>query len=63
MKESGKVFCSGKNAFRKWATRVFTNKNGFVVIVATHPSRAKWDSEAADPTPFIKKILQERSII
>jgi len=48
---------------RKWATRVFTNKSGFLVVSLTHPSIVKWDSEAADPTPFIKKILQERNII
>jgi len=73
-KDAGKIVCSkvGANNLidifkeknkRKWATRAFNNKNGLVVIVATHPSRAKWDSEAADPTPFIKKILQERNII
>jgi len=48
---------------RKWATRAFVNNDGFLVFVTTHPSIAKWDTEAADPTPFIKKILQERNII
>jgi len=48
---------------RKWATRAFTNKSGFLVISLTHPSIVKWDSEVADPTPFVKKVLQERNII
>jgi len=72
--DAGKIVCdkTGANDLigvfkeknkRKWATRAFANKNGFVVIVATHPSIADWHSEAADPTPFIKKIFQERNII
>jgi len=41
----------------------YENEDGFLVIRIPHPSRAKWDSKEADPTPFIKKILQERNII
>jgi len=48
---------------RGWSTEAFVNQDGFIVISMTHPSRANWHNEAADPTLFIKKILQERNII
>ena len=72
--DAGKIVCNKTNANdligvfkeknnRKWATKAFTNKEGFLVFVVTHPSIADWTNPTQDPTPFIKKILQERNII
>ena len=42
---------------RKWRTQAFKNKNGLVVIVATHPSRANWKNPKTDPSSFIQSYL------
>lgn len=43
--------------YRKWPSCAYTSPSGIKVIELTHPSRAKWDSEAADPSEMVKRVL------
>ena len=42
---------------RRWRSRAYRNEAGTIVVVATHPSRANWETASADPTPMIAALL------
>jgi hypothetical protein len=42
---------------RKNKSEAFRSRNGLIVVSATHPSRAKWDTPEADPSPLVKAVL------
>ena len=46
---------------RGWKSQAHQNSEGFKVITLTHPGRADWRNPAADPTPFVKSALEQRS--
>ncbi len=43
---------------RQWRSRVFRNGDGFMVVVATHPSIADWTAPATDPTELVQTALR-----
>jgi hypothetical protein len=43
---------------RHWLSTAHRNSHGYVVITATHPSRADWKNSNADPTPMIRRVLE-----
>ncbi|MGE5457480.1 MAG: hypothetical protein ACM3RX_03925 [Methanococcaceae archaeon] len=43
---------------RKWASQVFENDDGIIVISATHPSIADWTRPETDPSGLVKKYLR-----
>lgn len=42
---------------RRWSSDAYANAAGLQVIVATHPSRVAWNSEASDPTPLVRRVM------
>ncbi|MFC7472718.1 hypothetical protein ACFQS7_00020 [Dankookia sp. GCM10030260] len=47
-----------ENNNRRWTSLAHRNAGGLHVLTLTHPSRADWTSESADPTPFVKTFVQ-----
>lgn len=45
---------------RGWASEAHLAKDGRAVITVTHPGRADWRNPAADPTPFVRRVLDRR---
>jgi hypothetical protein len=42
---------------RRWTSFAHLNAEGRCVITLAHPSIAKWDAPATDPTPFVRAML------
>ena len=42
---------------RRWASFTYRNEAGLAVVVATHPSIAKWQAPATDPTGLVQRAL------
>ncbi|MDE2441554.1 MAG: hypothetical protein KGP14_11065 [Betaproteobacteria bacterium] len=42
---------------RGWTSRVHRSASGIEVVTATHPSRADWRNQLADPTPLVETAL------
>ena len=42
---------------RSWISTAHSSESGKIVITLTHPSRADWTNEDADPSPMIKPLL------
>jgi hypothetical protein len=42
---------------RQWTSSAHLNAVGQCVITLTHPSIAKWDAVATDPTPLVRAML------
>ena len=43
---------------RGWASHAHRAPDGRVVATLSHPSRADWMNQAADPTPMVARLLQ-----
>lgn len=46
-----------ENNNRRWRSEAYISNDGLKVIIATHPSIVKWNSELADPCQMIKRVL------
>ncbi|MDB5419225.1 MAG: hypothetical protein JWP50_2644 [Phenylobacterium sp.] len=46
---------------RRWTSHAHRNCNGLCVLTLTHPSIAKWNTAATDPTPLVRRMLEERA--
>jgi hypothetical protein len=46
-----------ENNNRRWTSTSYKNSNGIFVVVATHPSRADWTTDATDPSELVKRML------
>ncbi|WP_300115557.1 hypothetical protein [Sphingobium sp.] len=44
---------------RGWKSQAHRRSDGFTVVTLSHPGRADWRNPAADPTPFVKAILDQ----
>ena len=49
-----------ENNNRRWRSRAYRNADGFMVVVATHPSIADWTAPATDPTELVRTALDEQ---
>lgn len=47
---------------RRWTSSTYANDGGLSVVTLTHPSIAKWDVVATDPTFLVRAALRERSL-
>ncbi|MFA7382966.1 MAG: uracil-DNA glycosylase family protein [Desulfurivibrionaceae bacterium] len=45
---------------RNWKSQAFISIEGVKVIVATHPSIADWTSADTDPSPMIKRVINNK---
>lgn len=43
---------------RRWRSVAYSNKEGIIVLMATHPSRADWTAPATDPTSFANRMMR-----
>jgi hypothetical protein len=46
---------------RRWKSRAFSNAEGLVVVVATHPSIVDWTVTDTDPSPLVRKAMEHAS--
>ena len=44
---------------RRWKSSTYKAPSGLRVVVATHPSRVKWQEPATDPTPLLVSALHD----
>ena len=44
---------------RKWKTELYKNKEGLIVVSATHPSRADWTKANSSPIPKIVEVYNK----
>lgn len=44
---------------RKWRSGTFVNQTGLKVVVASHPSRAKWAAINSDPTHLVREAIAD----
>ncbi|HEX7887545.1 MAG TPA: hypothetical protein VF474_16345 [Phenylobacterium sp.] len=42
---------------RRWRSLAHLDQQGRCVVTLTHPSIAKWDAAATDPTPFVRDMM------
>lgn len=47
---------------RGWTSEAFANKEGFIVVDVTHPSRAGWTNPDADPSPLVREMLARSKV-
>ena len=45
---------------RRWKSEAHRAADGKVIVTLTHPSRADWRNPQADPTPFLKRVIERR---
>lgn len=50
--------CAEKNA-RKWRFIAHDGEKGIRVVTLTHPARADWRNPLADPSEFVKQMMQD----
>jgi hypothetical protein len=46
---------------RRWKSRAFSNAEGLVVVVATHPSIVDWTVTDTDPSPLVRRAMEHAS--
>lgn len=42
---------------RHWRSEAHLSTDGLAVVTLTHPSRANWSDQNADPSPLVKRVL------
>jgi len=45
---------------RRWTSKAHCTADGLCVFTLTHPSIAKWDAAATDPTGFVKEVINRQ---
>ena len=48
-----------ENNSRRWKSSIYRAPGGMKVVVATHPSRVKWQEPATDPTSLVASALHD----
>ena len=48
-----------ENNSRRWKSSTYRAPDGIKVVVATHPSRVKWQEPATDPTSLVASALHD----
>ena len=48
-----------ENNFRRWKSATYKAPDGIKVVVATHPSRVKWQEPATDPSSLVASALHD----